>query len=73
VLERVIANANQSVEKPTRGIVNILKKSGDRKSSFSYEIISNPIHGGAVPTGADNKANWDTYEPVLQYLLARLK
>jgi hypothetical protein len=58
---------------PARGIVNVLNKTADKRSSYSYEIMSNPVHGGSIPTGADNRANWETLQPALEYLLARLK
>ncbi|MDO9063930.1 MAG: hypothetical protein Q7U25_01825 [Sulfuricella sp.] len=73
VVQRVIRHAKDSEEQPTRGIANVLTKTADRRSSYSYELMSNPIHGGSVPSGADNRANWETLQPALEYLLARLK
>lgn len=73
VVQRVINHAKASDDPPTKGVANILVKTADKRSSYSYEIMSNPIHGGSVPTGADNRANWETLQPALEYLLARLK
>jgi hypothetical protein len=73
VVRRVIDHAKTLTTPPTRGIVNVLNKTADKRSSYSYEIMSNPVHGGSVPSGADNRANWETLQPALEYLLARLK
>ncbi len=73
VVQRVINHAKASADKPIKGIANVLTKTADKRSSYSYELMSNPIHGGSVPSGADNRANWETLQPALEYLLARLK
>ena len=73
VVQRVISHAKASQNPPTKGIANVLTKTADKRSSYSYEMMSNPIHGGSIPSGADNRANWETLQPVLEYLLARLK
>ncbi len=73
VVQRVISHAKKSEEPPTKGIANVLTKIADKKSSYSYELMSNPIHGGSIPSGADNRTNWETLQPALEYLLARLK
>lgn len=73
VVQRVINHAKESEEPPTKGIANVLTKTADKRSSYSYELMSNPIHGGSIPSGADNRANWETLQPALEYLLARLK
>lgn len=73
VVQRVISHAKASAHPPIKGIANILTKTADKRSSYSYELMSNPIHGGSIPSGADNRANWETLQPALEYLLARLK
>lgn len=73
VMQGVITHARASEVPPSKGIANTLTKTADKRSAYSYEIMSNPIHGGSVPTGADNRANWETLQPALEYLLARLK
>lgn len=73
VVQRVVEHAKKSNEPPSRGVVNVLNKTADRKTSYSYEMMSNPVHGGSVPTGADNRANWETLQPALEFLLAKLK
>jgi hypothetical protein len=73
VVQRVISHAKTSEHPPAKGIANILIKTADKRSSYSYELMSNPIHGGSVPSGADNRANWETLQPALEYLLSRLK
>jgi hypothetical protein len=71
VVQRVITHAKKSEEPPTKSIANVLTKTADKKSSYSYELMSNPIHGGSIPSGGDNRANWETLQPALEYLLAR--
>lgn len=73
VVQRVIRHAKASSEPPTKGIGNVLTRTADKKYSYSYELMSNPIHGGSIPSGADNRTNWETLQPALEYLLARLK
>lgn len=73
VVQRVIKHAKDSDNPPTKGVANVLTKTADKRSAYSYEIMSNPIHGGSIPSGADNRANWETLQPALEYLLARLK
>lgn len=73
VVQRVIKHAKESTEPPSKGIANVLTKTADKRTAYSYELMSNPIHGGSIPSGADNRANWETLQPALEYLLARLK
>lgn len=73
VVQRVIRHAKDSADPPTRGIANILTKTADKRSSYSYELMSNPVHGGSIPSGADNRTNWETLQPALEYLLSRMK
>lgn len=73
VVQRVIRHARESEHPPTKGIANVLTKTADKRSAYSYELMSNPIHGGSVPSGADNRANWETLQPALEYLLSTLK
>lgn len=73
VVRRVVEHAKKSADPPGRGIVNVLNKTADKRSSYSYEIMSNPIHGGSIPSGADNRVNWETLQPALEYLLSNLK
>lgn len=73
VVQRVIKHGQDAADPPSKGVVNVLTKTADKKASYSYEIMSNPVHGGSVPTGADNRANWETLQPALDYLLAKLK
>lgn len=73
VVQRVIAHAKKSVNPPSRGIANTLTNTSGKRFSYSYELMSNPVHGGSIPSGADNRTNWETLQPALEYLLARLK
>lgn len=73
VVQRVIRHAKDSANPPTRGVTNVLTKTADKQSSYSYELMSNPVHGGSIPSGADNRTNWETLQPALEYLLARIK
>jgi hypothetical protein len=73
VVQRVISHTKISTEPPTKGIAIVLTKTADKKSSYSYEVMSNPVHGGGVPSGADNRTNWESLQPALEYLLARMK
>ncbi|MET3431420.1 hypothetical protein ABIC71_000898 [Herbaspirillum seropedicae] len=73
VVQRIIAHAKATTQPPSKGIVNVLNKTADKRTSYSYEIMSNPIHGGSVPTGADNRANWESLQQALEYLLSSMK
>lgn len=73
VVQGVIKHANTFEEKPTKGVTNVLIKTTDKRHLYSYEQMSNPIHGGSIPSGADNRSNWETLQPALEYLLSRLK
>lgn len=73
VVQRVITHAKGSNDPPSKGISIVLTKTADKKSSYSYEIMSNPVHGGMIPSGADNRTNWETLQPALEYLLGHLK
>jgi hypothetical protein len=73
VVQRVIAFAKTTTTPPSKGVALVLTKTADKKSSYSYEIMSNPVHGGSIPSGADNRSNWETLQPALEYLLANLK
>lgn len=73
VIQRLINHAKQSTTPPSKAIINILTKTGDKRSSYSYEIMSGYVHGGMIPSGADNRVNWETMQPALEYLLLQLK
>lgn len=73
VVRRVIDHAKTLEPPPIKGIVNVLNKTADKRSSYSYEIMSNPVHGGSVPSGEDNRTNWETLQPALEYLLSKMK
>jgi hypothetical protein len=73
VVQRLITHSKTSSNPPSKGIVNVLTKTADKKSAYSYEIMSNAVHGGLIPSGADNRTNWETLQPVIEYLLSHLK
>jgi hypothetical protein len=73
VVQRVIAHAKKTDDPPSKSIANVLSKTADKKSSYSYEQMSTPVHGGSVPSGADNRANWESLQPALEYLMVRKK
>lgn len=72
IVQRVIEHAKKSSAPPSKGVANVLTKTADKRSSFSYEMLSNPVHGGGIPSGADNKSNWETLQPALEYLLGAI-
>lgn len=72
VMQRVIKHAKESSLPPSKGIATVLTKTADKRTSYSYEIMSNPIHGGSVPSGADNRAHWESLQPAFEYLLSKL-
>jgi hypothetical protein len=53
VVQRVINHAKASSDAPSKGIALTLTKTADKRSAYSYEIMSNPVHGGMIPSGAD--------------------
>lgn len=73
VMQRIINHAKASASPPTKNIVHILTKAADKKTAYSYEIMSNAVHGGNTPTGADNRTNWENLQPALEYLLSQLR
>lgn len=73
VVQRVITHTKASSTPPSKGIANTLTKTADKKASYSYEIMSNPVHGGSIPSGADNRSNWENLQPALEYLLSQLQ
>jgi hypothetical protein len=73
VVTRIITFAKKTSTPPSKSVVLVLTKTADKKSSYSYEIMSNSVHGGSIPSGADNRSNWETIQPALEYLLNHLK
>jgi hypothetical protein len=73
VMQRIINHAKASASPPSKSTVHILTKAADKKTAYSYEIMSSAVHGGNTPTGADNRTNWENLQPALEYLLSRLK
>lgn len=72
-VQRVIKHLKTSATPLPKGITNVLTKTADKKYSYSYEQMSNPVHGGSVPSGADNRVNWETLQPVLLHLLSLIQ
>lgn len=72
VVLRVITHAKQQQPPVSKGIENTLKKCSDKRTAYSYEIMSSAIHGGTIPTGKDNRSNWDTLAPAFEYLMSHL-
>ena len=72
VVQRVITHAKASQNPPSKGIGITLTRTADKRFSYSYEMMSNPVHGGMIPSGADNRTNWETLQPALEYLLGNL-
>lgn len=73
VVQRVIVNAKAQQPPPSKGVALVLTKTADKKASYSYEMMSNPVHGGMIPSGADNRSNWESLRPALEYLLEQIK
>ncbi|WP_422084991.1 hypothetical protein [Variovorax sp.] len=72
VAQRVITHAKASNDPPSKGIATVLTKTADKKSVYSYDMLSNGTHGGSIPSGADNRSNWETLQPALEYLLSHM-
>ncbi|WP_394792450.1 hypothetical protein [Rhodoferax sp.] len=73
VVQRVVTHAKASNSPPSKGVALVLTKAADKKTVYSYEIMSNAVHGGSTPSGADNRSNWENLQSALEYLLSRLK
>lgn len=73
VVQRIITHAKSSSDPPSKGVALVLTKTADKRASYSYEIMSNPVHGGMIPSGADNRTNWESLQPALEYLLDQMK
>jgi len=69
ILIRVLEHAKATSSPPSKSVVTILAKAADKSSSYSYETLGSGVHGGLIPSGADNKSNWETLQPALEYLL----
>ncbi len=73
VIDRVKTHANSLPEPPSKGIASALTKAGDKKSSYSYEVLGSGVHGGNIPSAADNRSNWESLQPALECLLSKLR
>ena len=73
VVPLVLKHAQGTTKPPGREAATALRRAGDQRSASSYAILSHGVHGGAVPTGIDNRRNWDNLRPALLYLLEQLQ
>lgn len=73
VVTRVKAHAEALPTPPSKGIAQTLARVSDKQASYSYEVLGNGVHGGAIPASSDNKSNWDNLAEVATWLLAHLK
>lgn len=71
---RTVDHAMKRPHPPTKDIEGVLRTAGSAKyGPHSPQTLGNGVHGGRIPTAADNRRNWETLQPALAYLLAQLK
>lgn len=73
-IHAVVEQAKKLTPPVSRGIAGVLTTAaGDRHAKHGLQALGNGVHGGKVPTGSDNRANWETLQPALQYILDHAK
>lgn len=69
-IHAVVEHAKKRMPPVSKGIAGVLTTAaGDRQAKHGLQALGNGVHGGKVPTASDNRANWETLQPALQYLL----
>lgn len=70
----VRAHAGKQATPPSRGIINVLNTAASSNGAkYGPQALGNGVHGGKVPTASDNRSNWETLQPALQYLMDHTK
>lgn len=74
-LEKVITACAKHAEKRTpaapRQIVQVMNKTASNQhASHAPDTLGAGVHGGVIPSAKDIRRNWDTLQPVFDWLLA---
>lgn len=72
VVQTVLTHASKSTDPPSRAVNGVLKRLQDQRTAYSYKQLGNGVHGGYVPSPKDNKSNWESLQPAIEYLLRKL-
>ena len=74
-LEKLISACAKHAETSTppapRAVVQILNKTASNQhASHAPDTLGAGVHGGVIPSARDIRRNWDTLQPVFEWLLA---
>jgi hypothetical protein len=74
-LEKLIsacaAYAERSTPSAPRAVIQIMNKTASSKhASHAPDTLGAGVHGGVIPSAKDIRRNWDTLQPVFDWLLA---
>jgi len=70
----VVEHAKKRTPAISKGLAGVLTTTaGDKRAKHGLQALGNGVHGGKVPSPSDNKSNWETLQPALQYLLDHAK
>ncbi len=73
VIGRCVEHASKQANPPSRGIEKVLRTAAsDKHAPYAPDTLGNGVHGGRIPSAADNRSNWESLQPALEFLLARL-
>lgn len=73
VIGRCVDHASKQANPPSRGIEKVLRTAAsDKHASYAPDTLGNGVHGGRIPSAADNRSNWESLQPALEFLLAKL-
>jgi hypothetical protein len=74
VIAAVAAHTAKRTNPPSRGVIGTLRTAGSSQTAkYGPQALGNGVHGGRIPSASDNRSNWETLQPALQYLLNQLK
>ena len=64
--------ANKATPPAPRSVVQVMNKTASNQHlTHSPDTLGAGVHGGMTPTARDNRRNWDTLQPVFEWLLTR--
>jgi hypothetical protein len=74
-LEKLIVACAKHAETSTpaapRAIIQVMNKTAtNQHASHAPDTLGAGVHGGIIPTAKDIRRNWDTLQPVFEWLLA---
>lgn len=74
VIGRCVDHASKQANPPTRGVEKVLRTAAsDKHAAYAPDTLGNGVHGGRIPSAADNRSNWESLQPALEFLLSTLR